>query len=63
MFQTVYNYLSIPGSEVDIERLFNTECDMLSIQRFSISNNILQIMIILKNILRVQTELKDSKNR
>jgi hypothetical protein len=37
MFQAVRDYLPIPGSEADVERLFNTGRDMLGIRRFSIS--------------------------
>ena len=58
MFQAVHKYLPIPGSEVDVERLFNTRHDILGIRRFSINSNILQIMMILKDILRMQKESK-----
>jgi hypothetical protein len=59
MFQAVHNYIPIPGSEVDIEKLFNTGQDILGLRRFSISSNTLGIIIMLKDVLRVK---KESKN-
>ena len=58
IFQAVRDYLPIPGSEVDIERLFNTGRDILSIRRFSITGDILRIIIMLKDNLRLQEEIK-----
>jgi hypothetical protein len=63
MFQAVHDYLPIPGSEVDVERLFNTGRDMLGIRKFSITGDILQMIIILKDILRVPEELKSNKDK
>jgi hypothetical protein len=62
MFQAVRDYLPIPGSEVDVERLFNTGRDILGIRRFSMSGDTLRMMMMLKDILRVQEGLKDNKN-
>jgi hAT family dimerisation domain. len=53
MFQVVCDYLPIPRSEVDVERLFNTGRDILGIRRFSISGNTLRTLIMLKEALRV----------
>jgi hypothetical protein len=61
MFQAVRDYLPIPGSEVDVERLFNTGRDMLGIRRFSMSGNTLRTLMMLKDTLRVQEE--STKNR
>jgi hypothetical protein len=61
MFQAVHDYLPIPGSEVDVERLFNTGRDMLGIRRFSMSSNTLRTLMMLKDALRLQEET--TKNR
>jgi hypothetical protein len=61
MFQAVRDYLPIPGSEVDVERLFNTGRDMLGIRRFSMSSNTLRTLMMLKDALRLQEE--STKNR
>jgi len=58
MFQAVRDYLPIPGSEVDVERLFNTGRDILGIRRFSMTGDILRMMIMLKDNLRLQEEIK-----
>jgi hypothetical protein len=59
MFQAVQTYMSIPESEVDIEKLFNTGQDILNLRRFSINSNILGMMIMLKNALGVKEESKN----
>jgi hypothetical protein len=59
MFQAVRDYIPIPGSEVDIERLFNTRRDMLGLRRFSMSGNTLGMMMMLKDALRVKEESKN----
>jgi hypothetical protein len=54
MAQAACEYLPIPASEVDIERLFNVGRDILGIQRFSMSGEALRTMILLKDALRMQ---------
>ena len=54
MFQVVRDYIPIPGSEVDVERLFNIGRDMLGLRRFSISGDTLGMMMILKDTLRMK---------
>ena len=59
MFQTVSDYIPIPGSEVDVKRIFNTGHDMLGLSRFSISSNTLGMMMMLKDAFRVKEESKN----
>jgi hypothetical protein len=51
MAQAACDYLSVPASEVDIERLFNVRRDILSIQRFSMSGETPRTMILLLLLL------------
>jgi hypothetical protein len=63
MFQAVRDYLPIPGSEGDVERLFNTGRDILGIRRFSMTGDMLQMMMMLKDVLRVQKEVKHNQHK
>jgi len=54
MAQAARDYLCVPASEVDIERLFNVGRDILGIRRFSMSGETLRTMILLKDALRMQ---------
>ena len=46
------DYLPIPASEVDVERLFNTGRDILGIWRFGMSGETLKTLIMLKDGIR-----------
>jgi hypothetical protein len=54
MAQAAQDYLAIPASEVDVERLFNVGRDILGIGRFSMSGNTLRTIMMLKDALRRQ---------
>jgi hypothetical protein len=58
MDRSNYKDLPIPGSEVDVERLFNTGRNILGIRRFSMTGDTLRMMIMLKDSLRLQEEIK-----
>ena len=45
-------FLAIPVSEVDCERLFNEGRDLLGIRCYSISSNTIRTMMLLKSALR-----------
>jgi hypothetical protein len=45
-------FLAIPASEVDCERLFNEGRDLLGIRRYSMSGNTMRTMMLLKGALR-----------
>jgi hypothetical protein len=51
MAQAARDYLVIPASEVDIERLFSLGRDMLGIRRFSMSINTLRALVLLRDAL------------
>jgi len=46
------DYLPIPASEVDVERLFNTGRDILGIRRFGMSGETLKTLMMLKDGIR-----------
>jgi hypothetical protein len=48
------DYLPIPASEVDVERLFNVCRDILGARRFAMSSNTLSTVMMLKGMLRRQ---------
>ena len=52
MAQAARDYLPIPASEVDVERLFNVGRDILGVRRFAISGNTLRTVMMLKDVLR-----------
>jgi hypothetical protein len=54
MAKVAHDYLAIPTSEVDIERLFNNGRDLLGIRRFAMSGNTMRTMMLLKDALRVR---------
>jgi hypothetical protein len=54
MAQAARDYIAIPASEVDVERLFNVGRDVLGIRRFSMSGNTLRTVMLLKDALRRQ---------
>jgi hypothetical protein len=47
--QAVQRYLAIPGSEVDVERLFNVGRDVLGIRRYSMNTETLGLLVLLKD--------------
>ena len=52
MAQAARDYLPIPASEVDVERLFNVGRDVLGVRRFAMSGNTLRTVMMLKDMLR-----------
>jgi hypothetical protein len=50
--QAARDYLPIPASEVDVERLFNVGRDVLGVRRFAISGETLRTVMMLKDVLR-----------
>jgi hypothetical protein len=52
MFQVIYNYLPIPGAEVDIERLFNITREILGLRRALMSAETLRVLVLLKDYIR-----------
>ena len=52
MAQAARDYLPIPASEVDVERLFNIGRDVLGVRRFAMSGNTLRTVMMLKDVLR-----------
>lgn len=46
------DYLAIPASEVDCERLFSGGRDLLGIRRFLINANTMRTMMLLKGVLK-----------
>ena len=56
--QAARDYLAIPASEVDIERLFSLGRDILGIRRFSMSISTLRTLILLKDALNETEKLK-----
>jgi hypothetical protein len=63
MAQSARDYLAIPCSEVDIERLFNLGRDILGIRRFSMSIDTLRTLILLKDALRMRDESRKAGER
>ena len=56
------DYLAIPSSEVDIERLFNVGRDILGIRRFAMSTKTLGMLIILRdNLVMAEKEAEQQK--
>jgi len=51
MTQAACDYLPIPASEVDIEHMFNIEQDILGVRQFSLKEDALRVLIMLKNAL------------
>ncbi|PMD12843.1 hypothetical protein NA56DRAFT_586567, partial [Hyaloscypha hepaticicola] len=47
----VYDYLPIPGTEIDMERLFNITRDILDFRRGVIKGEILRALILIKDHL------------
>ena len=45
------DYLTIPGAEVDVERLFNSGRDLLDLQRWSLNSKTMRKLLILKDSL------------
>jgi hypothetical protein len=52
MAKVARDYIPIPSSEADIERLFNDGRDILGVRRWSIKGNTLRTLMMLKDILR-----------
>jgi len=52
MFAIARDYLLIPGSEVDVERLFNIARQILGLRRMSMGAETLRSLILLKDYLR-----------
>jgi hypothetical protein len=51
MFAIARDYLPIPGSEVDVERLFNLARQILGLRRISMGTETLRSLILLKDYL------------
>jgi hypothetical protein len=49
--QAARDYLPIPASEVDVERLFNVGRDVLGVRRFAMSGETLRTVMMLKDVL------------
>ena len=45
------DYLAIPGTEVDVERLFNSGRDLLDLWRWSLNSRTMRKLLILKDSL------------
>jgi hAT family C-terminal dimerisation region len=58
MAQAARDYLPIPSSEVDIERLFNIGRDILGIRRFAMNGDTLRTLITLRNVLKMKEPVK-----
>ena len=52
MFAIARDYLPIPRSEVDVERLFNVARQILGLRRMSMGAETLRSLILLKDYLR-----------
>ena len=52
MAQAARDYLAIPSSEADIERLFSLGRDILGIQRFSMGMDTMRALVLLKDALK-----------
>lgn len=52
MFQAARDYLVIPGSEVNVERLFNMARDILGLRRMSMTASTMRALIMLKDAIR-----------
>ena len=52
MSRVARDYLAIPASEIDYERLFSGGRDLLGIQRYSINANTMSTMMLLKGVLK-----------
>ena len=53
MAQAARDYLAIPSSEVDIERLFSLGRDILGVRRFSMGMDTMRTLVLLKDALKV----------
>jgi len=51
MSQVARDYLAIPASEVDLERLFSTGADMISVKRYSLQAKTIRSLLLLKSSL------------
>jgi len=61
MAQAARRYLAIPGSEVDVERLFSIGRDVLGIRRHSLNGETMQLLILLKDSHRRLQEVKEQR--
>jgi hypothetical protein len=52
MAQAACNYLPIPASEANIEHMFNIERDILGVRQFSLKEDALRALMMLKNALQ-----------
>lgn len=52
MARVARDFLAIPASEVDCERLFSAGRDLLGIRRYSMSSNTMRTLMLLKGALR-----------
>lgn len=51
MARAAREYLAVPSSEVDCERLFNTGRDLLGVRRWSMSGDTMRVMMLLKGAM------------
>jgi hypothetical protein len=48
MAKAVRALLAVPGSEVDVEKLFSRGRDLLGIRRFALKGETMRILVLLK---------------
>ena len=53
MSQVARDYLAIPASEVDVERLFSSGRDLIGLRRHSLSIDTMRAIIIIKSLQSV----------
>ena len=56
MAKVAQRFLAVPGSEVDVERVFNQGRDLLGIRRFSLSAETISLLVVLCDCLRQEQE-------
>jgi hypothetical protein len=53
MSQVARDYLAIPASEVDVERLFSTGRDLIGLRRHSLSIDTMRAIMMIKSLRSV----------
>jgi hypothetical protein len=51
--QVAWDYLAIPASEVDVERLFSTSRDLIGLRRHSLSIDTMRAIMMIKSLRSV----------
>ena len=52
MAKIAQRFLAVPGSEVDVEHVFNQSRDLLGIRRYSLSAETMSLLVVLRDCLR-----------